>query len=123
MKTAGKYLGIIGKMADAIQTFEGWNLGSVSYNNNNPGNLKFANQPFAVLGDRGFAHFNTYQHGYNALINLLTNAFMGKSSIYSPTMSLYDFFAIYSEDNQAAYAEYVASQLGVDPNTELQDLA
>jgi hypothetical protein len=113
----------INTMAQAIQSFEGWSAGSRSFRNNNPGNLKFASQAGATEGENGFAVFNSYTAGYQALVNLITSAFNGSSYYYRPDMSLYDFFSVYSEDNSVPYAEFVASQLGVSPDTKLQNLA
>jgi hypothetical protein len=54
--------------ASTIQTIEGWYPGSKSYRNNNPGNLKFADQPGATGADpQGFAIFPDYKTGFNAL--------------------------------------------------------
>jgi hypothetical protein len=116
--------GIISKMADAIQSFEGWSIGSTSFRNNNPGNLKYNGQAGSTgMDDRGFAIFQSYAAGRQALENQLSLAFNGSSQYYSPSMSLYDFFSVYSEDNSSAYAEYVAAQLGVSPDTQLSQLA
>ena len=43
--------------------------GSLADRNNNPGNLIFANQKGATVGEKGFAKFSTPQDGYNAVIN------------------------------------------------------
>ena len=116
---------IIEKMADAIQSFEGWAPGSRSYRNNNPGNLRpvgFTYPGQTGLDDQGHAIFDSYASGRAALIHQLTLAFSGNSHEYSPTDTLYEFFSKYSERNQVPYAEYVASQLGVSPDTALQDI-
>jgi hypothetical protein len=120
---------IVDKMAAAIQEFEGWNPGSRSYRNNNPGNLRWfdsiASIPWAGatgLDDQNHVIFDSYDSGLAALKHQLSLAFMGESHVYSLSDTLYDFFGKYAEGNQAQYAEFVASQLNVDPNSTLGSL-
>lgn len=124
MLKSRKYFDVIGTMAEAIQTFEGWYEGSISYTNNNPGNLKFAGQPYATGQDRfGHAIFDTYEHGWNALIAQLEAIFQNKyPTLYNTEMTLYDMFARYAEANSVPYAEFVAEKLGVSPDTQLKNL-
>lgn len=124
MLKTSKYFNIISVMAAAIQKFEGYYPGSISYTNNNPGNLKYAGQPFAVGQDQfGHAIFDTYEHGWNALINQLEAIFQNKyPNLYNTDMTLYDLFSVYATGNSTQYAEFVASALGVDPNTQLKNL-
>lgn len=111
-------------MARAIMDFEGYFQGSASQRNNNPGNLKFAGQTGAVGRDnQGHAIFNTFEDGWNALINQLKIAFTGHSTIYSPTDTLRSFFSKYAEANSEPYAKFVADRLGVTPDTRLIDIA
>jgi hypothetical protein len=117
--------GIIEKMADAIQAYEGWSEGTRSYRNNNPGNLKYAGQSGSTGADAdGFAIFPDYDTGRTALLNQLRIAFTGLSHVYSPSDTFYSFFDKYnaSGSNSADYAAYVASALGVDPNSTLGSL-
>lgn len=59
-------------LAEAIKQHEGWFPGSRSYRNNNPGNLMYAGQAGAIgADDAGFAIFDSYQDGWNALLNQL----------------------------------------------------
>jgi hypothetical protein len=125
--TSGK--GLIDKMADAIQRFEGWTVGSLSQKNNNPGNIKASPEAWQGqqgIDSHGFVIFDTYENGRRALLISLTNAASGKSSVYSPSDSLYDFFSKYapaSDNNEPRmYANYVASQIGVDPNNTIGTL-
>jgi hypothetical protein len=120
---------LIEKMADAIQRFEGWAPGSVSYKNNNPGNIKASNEPWIgqrAIDSRGFVVFDTYEHGRRALLISLTNAATGKSSVYSPTDSIYEFFGKYapaSDSNQPrVYAQYVAKEIGINPDASISQL-
>lgn len=116
--------GVISRMAEAIKSFEGWAVGSRSQRNNNPGNLKYAGQVGAISQDEeGHAIFDSYASGWAALIHQLTLAFTGESHVYSPEDSLYDFFRKYAEANSAEYAAFVAGQLGVSPDTSLNQLA
>jgi hypothetical protein len=115
---------IIQKMADAIQIFEGYYPGSIAYNNNNPGNLKWAGQPYAIDQDEfGHAIFDTYEHGWNALINQLNAIFQNKyPELYNTDMTIYDMFAMWATGNSFEYAQFVASKLGVSPDTQLKNL-
>lgn len=125
MASTGKTVvdNVITRMAAAIKSFEGWSVGSRSYRNNNPGNLKAAGQA-GVTGsdDQGHAIFASYQAGWDALVNQLTLAFTGRSHVYTPDDSLYDFFGKYAEGNSTQYAEYVAAELGVSPNSTLAQI-
>jgi hypothetical protein len=67
-----------------------------------------------------FPVFDTYQDGFDALCWKLNRAFNGLSSVYTPGMSISQFFAAYSGDQNEA--NNVASILGVDPNTTLAQL-
>ena len=92
---------------------------------NNPGNLRFRGQLYAV-NDNGFCKFDTYQHGYNALRNLFYNACTGKSLVYKPDMTLYQFYEFYAPssdgNNPKHYAEFVAGIIGVPPTTQIKYL-
>lgn len=124
MLKTSKYFNVISIMAEAIKQFEGWYPTSISYTNNNPGNLKYANQPYAIGQDSyGHAIFDSYEHGWNALIAQLEAIFQNKyPDLYTTDMTLYDLFARYATGNSTQYAEFVASKLGVDPDTQLKNL-
>jgi hypothetical protein len=114
---------VIDRMAKAIQQFEGWHEGSVSWRNNNPGNIKDTHFPGTVgHDDEGHAIFDSFASGWNALVRKLENAFYGKSTVYLPTFSLYEFFRKWAEGNSREYAEFVATALGVTPETTLAEL-
>lgn len=112
------------KIAQAIMTFEGYFIGSVSWQNHNPGNLKYRNQPKTIGKDnQGHAIFNTFEDGYNALLTLINGWYRGsKSDIYNPEMTLQQIFSRYAEGNSKEYADYVALRLGVKPTIKLKDL-
>ena len=126
LKRQGK-LTQVEQMARAIEHHEGFFVGSRSYRNNNPGNIKFAGQ-YKAMGtdDKGFAIFDTYADGYNALIKLIENACDGKSITYRPSMTLYDFFGKYapqSDNNDSeAYAVAVASEMKLSPYQVIGEL-
>ena len=117
----------INAWAEAIKEYEGWSVGSRSFRNNNPGNLRYAFQ-FGTTGKdkNSFAIFATYEDGWKALVNQLTIAANGKSRVYKPDMSLMDFFQIYapaSDSNEPkSYALFVARKLGVEPTILIKEL-
>lgn len=112
------------RMAKAIMEFEGYFEGSVSWKNNNPGNLKLAGQAGAVGADsQGHAIFPDFQTGYRSLVNQVRIMFTAGGSIYNPAMSLYQVFSKYAEGNSREYAEFVAGRLGVSPQASLQEIA
>lgn len=96
---------------------------------NNIGNIKCSSyyNPKAVGMDyRGFCIFPTYQVGYEVLRTMLVNAATGKSKVYNPEMSIYDFFMKYAppSDNNptSAYANFVAKHIGVPVTTKIKTL-
>lgn len=111
----------------AIQQHEGYFAGSTSYVNNNPGNLRFANQSGASGHDaRNFAVFPTYTAGYQALKTMLTNAATGLSQVYHPEDTLTQFYSKYAPANDNndvnAYAVAVANAIGVTTDTMIKTL-
>lgn len=92
---------------------------------NNPGNLRYRGQQYAV-NDRGFCKFDTYEHGYSALRNLIIRACTGQISLYNPNGNLYQFYAVYAPDSDGNdsrhYAEFVAKFIGMSPETIIKDL-
>ena len=117
----------INSFAKAIETYEGYFEGSRAWRNKNPGNLRFVGQPKAIGKDaQNFCIFATYQDGFDTLCQMLTNACTGKSKVYYPMMSLYDFFAIYAPTTDKnlpiPYAIYVAKKLSVKPEEPIRNL-
>jgi len=98
--------------------------------NHNPGNIRFAPntwmEKIAIGQNHGFCIFPTYAVGYNVLRQIFINAATGKSKIYHPNDTLYQFYAKYapnSDGNDSKhYAEVVASVIGVSPNTMIKTL-
>jgi hypothetical protein len=110
---------IIEQWANAITEFEGWYPGSRSFRNNNPGNLRYIRQNGAHNDGGGYAKFNSYEQGWNALMTMLANAAAGKSKVYQPSMTLVHFFQVYAPsadgNHPIEYAKFVAKRLDVDP--------
>ena len=111
---------------------EGWSppgtnypTGTRSYRNNNPGNIKYGEfaESCGANGqdDKGFARFESYLDGFNALKALIVGAATGKSSIDDPALTLEQFFCKYALSNDgsdpSAYARTIARKLGVDCKT------
>jgi hypothetical protein len=113
-------------LAQAIQNQEGFFPGSLAYKNNNPGNLVYAGQSGASPGAGGFARFNSYQDGYNALlaqINLDANR--GTDVNGNPTQTVSQLITSWAPPGQndtAAYIQSVTSQTGFDASDNLLGL-
>lgn len=108
--------------ATYIKEYEGYYANTVSVRNNNPGNLR--SSPYMSGQRDGFAYFKTYDDGWNALLWQLQISVDGRSGVYNPEMTLYEFFETYapSSDSNAPrlYAESVAKKLGVSPETKIK---
>lgn len=113
----------VDRWALATMWFEGYSEGSISFENHNPGNLKYAKQPLAVNQDSfGHAIFMKFEDGYRALCNQLLAAALGKyPQLYQPTMTLKQFYQRYAVANNG-YAEFVAKLLGCSVDTQIKDL-
>jgi hypothetical protein len=124
--SGGSGVASIQDFASAIFGFEGGDAGDRNVRNNNPGNLKFAGQPGATLGDDGFAVFPSLDSGFAALDRQLT-----KTTNEMPTLTLTQFFARYlgqsdfltpkvtSQGDPFSYANTVAGKLGVSADQTL----
>jgi len=114
-------------IAGAIQTQEGWYPGSVSYQNNNPGNLVYAGQPGATLGVGGFAAFSSYADGQAALVNQIQlDATRGTDVNGNPTTTLSQLIGSWAPasdgNDTAAYIANVSAATGYDPSASLSSL-
>jgi hypothetical protein len=113
----------INAWADAITIHEGWNPGSRSFRNNNPGNLEIQGDAGADSG--GYGVFSSYNAGRNALVADLS----AKVRKYGAKgWTLYQVMARYappSENNTVAYANAVAAALGgsVSPSTLVSQIS
>jgi len=84
--------------------------------NNNPGNLRFAGQTGAVLGDKGFARFPTPQDGFNALKRQIV--LDAKRSL---TAGQFIFkYAPPNENNTNGYLKFFCHHLLCTPDTPLK---
>jgi len=115
------------KWAEAIKEYEGWSVGSRSYRNNNPGNLKYVGQVLSTGADSmGFAIFKSYKDGWDTLLKMLKNAATGLSSVYRPENSLFVFFSKFSpaadNNDPGAYALFVSHKIGVVPSVLIKEL-
>ncbi len=96
-------------VADAIMQFEGWKLGSRSYVNRNPGNLRLQGR---TADDKGYTIFPDLPTGYAALLRELQSKFSGNNSHnIGPGSTLLDLFNIYAPssdaNNPSQYAIFV----------------
>lgn len=110
-------------LANAIQVFEGYHEGSLSYRNNNPGNLRHS--PFQAGRKNGFAYFSTYEEGFEALRYQLAIAAMGDSRVYTPDMTLSEFFNVYApphENQPNVYTQFVLEHTGFNEDMQLKEL-
>lgn len=115
-------LGDVNVVAQAIQTIEGWFPGSLSYRENNPGNLTYAGQPGASPVQvcnptcHTFAQFDSYSDGYQALVNQVNlDASRGETiaqfaAKYAPAADAND---------PASYAAQIATAAGLSVNDPL----
>jgi len=111
-------------LAQAIQEFEGYYAGSVAHRNNNPGNLRYS--PLQSGKRDGFAYFDTYELGMEALEHQIRIGATGMSRVYRPDMTLLQFFNTYapsSDNNQpSVYYQFVLDTTGFTSDMILQDL-
>ncbi len=101
---------LIYRIADAIEKVE-----NMDKSFNNPGALRYS--PYQSGTKNGFAVFNTYKDGYNALVYQLALACTGKTKVYNINMSLIQFLSVYapkSDGNQPTqYANNVVLLTGL----------
>lgn len=86
--------------------------------NNNPGNLRFANQAGAVVGEGDFARFNSYEEGVAALDAQLNLYYTGRSvnTQNGPVQSIEGIISIYAppnENNTESYINTVSQNMGL----------
>ncbi len=110
------------ELASYIKEYEGYYANTVSVRNNNPGNLR--SSPYMAGQRDGFAYFNTYDDGWNALLWQLQISVDGRSGVYNPEMTLYEFFETYAPSSDKnyprKYAESVSGKLNVSPETQIK---
>lgn len=111
----------------AIQQYEGWFVGSRSFKNNNPGNLRYVGQKEASGKDKdNFCIFPTYEIGFKVLKDMIIRAASGKSTVYNPNMTIERFFCVYAPSSDGnhpiTYANAVAKKVGVPVSTPIKNL-
>jgi hypothetical protein len=106
-------------IASTIQQVEGYYPGTLAYTNNNPGNLIYVGQAGATPGAGGFAAFPSYDAGYQALLNQIQN-YANRGLTIDQMMNLYAP-AGQGTNNPTAYANTIASALGVSTDTTVAD--
>jgi len=113
--------GFIDALASAIARAE-----NVDATANNPGALTSGDVPSGniagTFNDAGVVIVDSIENGWNALFSKLQNIFSGNSSVYSPDMTISEFAQTYTGGNNSdTWAQSVASDLGVTPDTTLAD--
>jgi hypothetical protein len=111
-------------LAQAIQQFEGYYAGSLAQRNNNPGNLRYS--PLQSGERDGFAYFDTFEIGMEALKHQIRIGATGTSRVYRPDMTLSDFFTRYAPlkdgNEPVEYTKFVLRETGFTSTMTLQDL-
>jgi hypothetical protein len=115
-------------LAAAITQQEGFYPGSMSYRNNNPGNLMYAGQPGATPGPGGFAVFDTLASGQAALVGQINlDATRGTDVNGNPTGTVGQFLASYAPaaagNDTASYIANVSAMTGFSPDDSLLSLS
>lgn len=115
--------GALDTIAQTIQSVEGYYPGTPAYRNNNPGNLVYtqyyAQNYGAVPGDGGFSKFPDYDTGYSAMVHQIQVDSSRGDSIYDLT---YSWLGSGQGGDWQSYAQTIANNLGVDPNTKVANL-
>ena len=130
-------LGGIDTLAATVQKVEGYYPpgtpgypnGSVAWQNNNPGNLRFAGQAGASQGVNNYAKFPTYAAGYQALLNQIqyqaTPGYRSPATgqIYPQGQNLSEFINTYApaadSNNPSAYLATLVQATGYPADTLL----
>jgi hypothetical protein len=96
-------------LADAIMQFEGWRLGTRSWRNRNPGNLRRSN-PIQIVDKDGYRIFDSLDKGWLALNNDLASKFHGSHNL-SLNSTLLDLLNVYApagdNNNPTAYTKFI----------------
>lgn len=113
------------KIAEAIAYAEGFYASgsTVPQRTNNPGDLKLKDNPLGTIG--GKTIFQTVEEGWAALEKQIEWMLTGQSKIYSPDMTIQEVGNWYvggkgtPTADSVAWANNVARQLGVSPDTPI----
>jgi len=90
--------------------------GTIAARLNNPGNLRFAGQSGATKDQSGFAKFNDVASGYAAMSKQLMSYYKRGLNTVSEIVSKY---APSNENDTVGYANYVAQDIGVGKDQEI----
>ena len=120
-------------LADAIQQFEGWKPGSVSYRNRNPGNLRARAARPCTLDERGYCVFDNFLDGYSSLISDLRFKLSGKHPGLTPDSTIQDLMNVYAPSSDyndpENYARFIGTWMSnatgrtYTPETKLSQIA
>lgn len=113
---------LVTSMAQAIAQMEGYNTqGTIAAKNNNPGNLRAGAGQVGTAN--GFAVFPDPATGWNALYSQIDyNIGLGLNmqQFFAGEPGVYPGYAPSADSNNpTAYANFVATQVGVDPTVPL----
>lgn len=95
--------------------------GSLSWRNNNPGNLRFSTFTIrhgATHESEGFAFFPNYEIGFSALVALLCTKTYCELSLWDAMHR----YAPKSENHTERYIEFIEKQTGFSRNELLKNL-
>ncbi|MGH9487149.1 MAG: hypothetical protein ACRD04_06105 [Terriglobales bacterium] len=106
---------VLEAIADAIMAFEGWKVGSRSYRNRNPGNLRAATLPHEMDAG-GYCVFQSMVTGYQALLRDLRAKVTGQNTHgLNADSSLLDLMSVYAPalnfNSPMMYAAFIAAWL------------
>jgi hypothetical protein len=114
---------LVQKLAQAIAKAEGFfSPGSLPNRTNNPGDLKLGDKGLGTVA--GKTVFASPEEGFQALERQINLILTGRSDYYSPDMTIREIAQVYTGgDNADAWANIVAGQLGVSPDTPLSEIS
>lgn len=90
--------------------------GTLAHRQNNPGNLRFAGQPDATRGERGFAKFKTPLAGFEALKRQIA---LDQSRNHT-LESFVNKYAPPHENDTRNYVKHLEDQLGIPRHSSLK---
>lgn len=113
----------INAFSDAIAYAEGFYVtGSRAQRNNNPGNITADITGTGIGYDGPFVKYANPEDGWEALYAQIEKMIDGTSIFYDSTMSIKEISRVYTATDQDAWANNVASRLGVSVDTTIDDM-
>ena len=115
----------LSEFASAIKAHEGWFVGSRSYRNNSPGNLRWSKYQAGIRD--GYAYFLTYQQGWDALIFDLKSKCTGNTKTgLDGDSTILEFCEVWAPsfdgNRPRQYAEFIASRLNLSIYSTLKEI-